>query len=223
MKKTLIIVDVQEDFYSPTGKLSVPGGDKVVEHIKELIKKDKDIRQVIFTADWHTPEDCSFKENGGPWNPHCVKYTSGASIHPDLLNAVLERGFKSLDGKFYKEGIGCEGLTKDFLLDTYDVFTKGDDPNSEEYGAFYNMIEVNSGVISLSGISDESESYIDPDSDIIVCGIAGDYCVKETTKNLLNIEKLKGDIIMFLPGIASIDDGTTINNFIKENNLKIYE
>ena len=50
-------------------------------------------------------------------------------------------------------------------------------------------------------------------SDIIVCGIAGDFCVKHTIHNLYSqgLTMLK----VYLDGVASIDDGTIIKNFVK--------
>ena len=57
-------------------------------------------------------------------------------------------------------------------------------------------------------------------SNVIICGIAGDYCVMNTIKNLMKYDgPCKLIIYAFTDGIASIDDGITIKNFIKENNL----
>ena len=59
--KTLIIVDVQKDFYSPDGSLYVKGREEVVKKIEDLIKTDTSINQVIFTADWQSLEYLIFK------------------------------------------------------------------------------------------------------------------------------------------------------------------
>ena len=48
----------------------------------------------------------------------------------------------------------------------------------------------------------------------------GDYCVLNTIKNLEPVWK---DIQVYLPGIASIDDGTTLQKFMEENNISEYE
>lgn len=215
--KTLFIVDVQKDFYSPDGSLYVNGGEKVVEKIEELIRTDTSINQIVFTVDWHTPEDHSFKENGGPWPMHCVQFTPGAAIAPELIEAAISRGFKSIDGKY--DG---DDLSRAFLCDTYDVFMKGDVPDQEEYGAFCNCGNEVDGIISLSGYSEDSMCYVNPDNDIVVCGLAGDYCVKETIKNLLDIPELKGQFMVYEAGVASIDDGSNLKNFMSENNIAAY-
>ena len=215
--KTLIIVDVQKDFYSPEGALYVSGGEKVISKIDELIRTDTSINQVIFTVDWHTPEDHSFKGNGGQWPPHCVQHTEGAAIAQELIDAVLSRGFMSIDGKY--DG---DDLTRAFLCDTYDVFMKGDVPDQEEYGAFCNCGNETDGIVSLSGFSEDSMSYINPDNDIVICGLAGDYCVLETLKNLMEIPEIKGQFMVYEDGIASIDGGANLKNYMSENNIAAY-
>jgi nicotinamidase/pyrazinamidase len=39
---------------------------------------------VISTQDWHPANHISFREQGGPWPPHCVQGTRGAELHPSL-------------------------------------------------------------------------------------------------------------------------------------------
>jgi pyrazinamidase/nicotinamidase len=53
---------------------------------------------------------------------------------------------------------------------------------------------------------------------MVICGVAGDYCVLETLRNLLN-GGLSVDV--FASGIASIDGGTKLNNFVREQNLTL--
>lgn len=76
----LIIVDAQNDF-CPGGALAVPDGDKVIEPINRVAPL---FRCVVTTQDWHPPNHCSFKENGGMWPSHCVAGTPGAELHPQL-------------------------------------------------------------------------------------------------------------------------------------------
>ena len=80
----LVIVDVQRDFL-PGGALAVPRGDEVVPVLNGYIRlfRDKGL-PIIATRDWHPPNHCSFKEQGGPWPPHCVQDTPGAQFAPGL-------------------------------------------------------------------------------------------------------------------------------------------
>lgn len=80
----LVIVDVQNDFL-PGGNLAVPEGDAVIPPLNEFIQRFQDRgRPVYATRDWHPPDHCSFKPQGGPWPPHCVAETEGAAFAADL-------------------------------------------------------------------------------------------------------------------------------------------
>jgi len=81
----LVVVDVQNDF-CPGGALPVKDGDQVVPALNKYIEKFRASKTpIIFTRDWHPPDHNSFKEQGGPWPPHCVQNTVGARFHSDLL------------------------------------------------------------------------------------------------------------------------------------------
>lgn len=80
----LIVVDVQNDFL-PGGSLSVPRGDQVIPVLNRYIETFSARELPIFaTRDWHPPNHCSFKQQGGPWEPHCVAGTHGAEFAPAL-------------------------------------------------------------------------------------------------------------------------------------------
>ncbi|MBR1387283.1 MAG: isochorismatase family protein [Alloprevotella sp.] len=68
----------------------------------------------------------------------------------------------------------------------YEVVTKGSNPKMEEYGAF----------------SVVPKRFAD--KELWVMGIAGDYCVMETTINLLKAKPRR--LVLYGPGIASIDE-----------------
>lgn len=187
---TLIIVDCQNDFI--TGTMSVKGAKNAVEEIKKFIKNHrKEIEKIIFTVDWHPFNHMSFKKNGGQWPSHCVQYTPGACIEPKLLKFVCNTGID------------------------YEVSQKGNIEEVEQYGAFED----------IEFVTDElgKHYYFDSivtanaDTDFVVCGIAGDFCVKATIENLL-----KEDICpkVFCPGIISIDGGKIFSEFVKENKLE---
>lgn len=185
----LIIVDPQYDFV--VGNLSVKGGRRAIDHIASFIEQN-DISKCYITVDWHPYNHCSFKSEGGIWNRHCVKYTYGASIIYSIISALGEKKI------------------------TPDIVRKGE--YYEEYTAFTNL-----GLTDVFGekfweIEKSSCKFnilIPENEDVVICGLAGDYCVLETIKALIDL-----DPIIMLDGIASIDGGEKLNNYIKEHNLK---
>lgn len=80
----LLIVDVQRDFL-PGGALPVPEGDEVVPVLNRYIERFTRRGLPVFaTRDWHPPNHCSFRDQGGPWPPHCVAGTEGAKFADGL-------------------------------------------------------------------------------------------------------------------------------------------
>lgn len=80
----LIVVDVQNDF-CPGGSLAVEGGDQVASTLSDLALHFRIKGARIFaTQDWHPDNHSSFKDQGGPWPPHCVQGTYGAEFHENL-------------------------------------------------------------------------------------------------------------------------------------------
>ena len=94
MKEALLIIDLQNDFV-PGGALPVPHGDEILDRVRELLESER-FDLVVATRDWHPPDHQSFKEQGGPWPPHCVQDTAGAELHPALprerIDVVVNAG-----------------------------------------------------------------------------------------------------------------------------------
>lgn len=203
--KTLIIVDAQNDFCNPDGALYVNGAEHLPSKILEFVNKNKDkINQIIFTRDWHQKKDKSFKDNGGTWPVHCVQNTEGAAINKKLYDTLVQSKIQ------------------------VNVVNKGTVFDHEEYGAFehcatfHHLYPNDKPIVQhcyFANIESSSGSRI-INENIIVCGVAGDYCVKETIKNLKKHWR-NFNIELFMDGIASIDDGSTLLEFATENNLKM--
>ena len=86
-------------------------------------------------------------------------------------------------------------------------YFKGQDPGQEEYGAF-------------ADITDEQKAVFDNSSEIVVCGLCGDYCVGQTIRRL--VELGYGDkITVDMACTGSIDDGSSLQATIGEFNLRI--
>jgi nicotinamidase/pyrazinamidase len=94
--RALLIIDFQNDF-TAGGALAVPDGDAIAGPVNELIASG-DFDLVVATRDWHPADHSSFKDQGGPWPPHCVQGTHGAELHPsvprDKIDAVVDAGYE---------------------------------------------------------------------------------------------------------------------------------
>jgi nicotinamidase/pyrazinamidase len=79
----LVVVDLQNDFV--TGALSVPHAREVIAPMNRAIGAFASRRLPVFASrDWHPPDHCSFRPQGGPWPVHCVAGTAGADFVADL-------------------------------------------------------------------------------------------------------------------------------------------
>jgi nicotinamidase/pyrazinamidase len=85
-RTALVVVDVQNDFASPAGSLSVRGAEAAIGPINREIGRARAAGAlVVYTRDWHPPETPHFAPFGGKWPVHCVRDTWGAEFHPDLV------------------------------------------------------------------------------------------------------------------------------------------
>lgn len=190
-KPTLVVVDFQYDFCLREAPLYVPRSDKALWNISHLIENKK-VDRVIFTADWHPANHCSFKRNGGEWNDHCVQFSKGAAIHDLLLYGCIGAGIP------------------------YKVITKGTLVNSEEYGI--KVAPASRWLMHHTVYSRSVNVDVSPDEQVVVCGLAGDYCVLETLKNLEPIKPM-----LYLDGVASLDGGIKLTDYIESNNTRLFE
>lgn len=161
--KTLLIVDVQNDFM-PGGALAVPEADQIVPIINKLIPH---FDLILATQDWHPQDHVSFATNhpgkkAGDrievqgitqilWPAHCVRNTRGAELVP--------------------------GLQKEKIAS---LFYKGTDKLIDSYSAFFDNAHRRS-----TGLYDYLASRsID---EIYVAGVATDYCVLYSVLDALEL------------------------------------
>ena len=77
----LIVVDMQNDFVDPGGRLCVPGARATIPAIRRLIDLARAHKlPIIYTQDWHLADDPEF----GVWGMHALGGTWGAEIVPEL-------------------------------------------------------------------------------------------------------------------------------------------
>lgn len=80
----LLLIDVQNDFL-PGGSLAVPFGDEIIPVLNRYIEAfSKASLPVYASRDWHPPDHCSFRAQGGIWPPHCIAGSQGAEFSPKL-------------------------------------------------------------------------------------------------------------------------------------------
>ena len=146
----LILVDVQLDFL-PGGSLAVPHGDEVVPALNRYIAAFRRLTfPVVATRDWHPPDHCSFRSQGGPWPPHCVAGTDGARFAP-LLDIPCETrivskattrdkdaysGFEDTDLDDWLKRAGARRLFVGGLATDYCVLNTVRDARRLGYGVF---------------------------------------------------------------------------------------
>lgn len=141
--KTLIIVDVQNDFCEG-GSLAVKGGNDIVSVIN-MLTRFGDFDRIIATQDWHPVGHCSFAESYNPvpplfskkdeqimWPTHCVQGTKGAELNPALdqgpINFIVRKGmnkdvdsYSALYANNGEEATGLNELFPGFCDDIYVV------------------------------------------------------------------------------------------------------
>ncbi|MDP3451653.1 MAG: isochorismatase family protein [Bacteroidales bacterium] len=114
-------------------------------------------QKVLYIEDSHPANHCSFINNGGIWPPHCVSGTKGQEVHQDFFTKIIDSNSRPQKSNTLK---------------------KGADSQQEQYSGFEAK--------SFSGetLGDHLRSL--GVNHVVISGIATEYCVFETTKDLLN-------------------------------------
>ena len=154
--KALIIVDVQNDF-CPGGALPVSGRDGVVAPINR-IQPWFDL--VVATQDWHPANHGSFAANHPGRNPGDQITLAGL---PQILWPI--HCVQGTPGAELHPGLDRSRIAR--------VFQKGTDPGIDSYSGFFD-----NGRRSSTGLDEYLKSL--GVTEVYVCGLATDYCVKAT-------------------------------------------
>lgn len=87
MEKTLIVVDMLNDFLKPDGKLYCgPTAEAIIPGVVDVVKKYMaDGNAIIFLADAHDEDDLEFER----FPKHCVAGTEGAMIINELSELMV--------------------------------------------------------------------------------------------------------------------------------------
>lgn len=176
MSRALIIVDVQNDFCEG-GSLAVAGGAEVAAAISEYVDAHHlQFDHIVATQDWHIDPGSHFSETPDfkdSWPPHCVAGTKGAELHPDLDTEYIQAYFQK--GQFAAAYSGFEGL-----LAPEDAVPTGDrQPGTLAAGGGAGDTEAYAAAVDAIGLDDWLQSH--DVEDVVVVGIATDYCVMATS------------------------------------------
>lgn len=188
--RLLIIVDPQVDF--TTGSLATAKGPAAMDYLAKALNEGawKNYSWIIVTQDAHPANHCSFVEQGGVFPPHCVQGTEGMNVYPDLQE-VLTAIMPNIPDIHFMQ--------------------KGDLADKEEFSIFQNE---RSGAKLRAVIEDEGFEGID------VCGIATDYCVYETAKDLISFYPAK-QVRIVTNCLAAVDDNDTkLADLMHENGIE---
>ena len=104
-----------------------------------------------------------------------------------------------------------DGILDNIDVDNVKFLPKGMAQDKEEYGQFENTK------------ADDQDLFVKGDK-VVVCGIAAEYCVLETLKNLVRLSNEVGfELSVYLEGVASIESNEPLVSYMNENNIKIYK
>lgn len=157
--QALIVVDVQKDF-CPGGSLAVPEGDTIIPIINKLLPK---FDLIIFTKDWHPERHNGFASVYKDKKPFDTidrgNYYSGG---PHIDTLWPDHCVQNTPGADFHPELKIENCKKDFY-----IFKKGEDVGEDGYSAFEHP---------------QLASFLDGKgiTELFICGLATDYCVKNS-------------------------------------------
>ncbi len=188
--RMLIIVDPQIDF--TTGSLATAKGPAAMDYLAKALNNGawKNYSWIIVTQDAHPANHCSFGVGENKFPPHCVQGTEGMNVYPALQD-VLNSISQNIPDIHYMQ--------------------KGDLADKEEFSIFQNE---HSGEKLRYIINEMGYEGID------ICGIATDYCVYETAKDLIAFYPAK-QVRIVTNCLAAVDDkDTKLADLMKENGIQ---
>lgn len=233
MTNALLIIDMQNDFVRENGALSVKGGEKVARKIADFIRKNVEkLDRVLLTMDTHKKDNISFckfwydkdRNNIKPFTRITKEGIVNGDFGAYFFKKYLMEYVEDIESKG-KELIAwpehCVEMTngwcncdeiEDTLRECSDVLNnkiytifKGINPYTEFYSAFEaeHVIEWDNTTALLTPELDKLMKY----DNVYVCGLAADYCVKESVRSMLKYsDNFKDKIIVMEDCTAAIKE-----------------
>ena len=192
-KFTLFIVDCQNDITKEDGAIYVPTSDLAVKNICKFINENKDrIDRAILSKSNHPVNYCMFKNYGGAYPKNCVEDTYGSEIDERVIDTINK----------------CN-------IDYFEL-THGEVSNFPETSASKYSHYITESFI-IGSATDAHRVLTD---DIVVCGMIGDSMVNDTIVDLSNQFK-KGNIHLFLDGVANVNQDIILNTLETYSNINV--
>ena len=160
----LIVVDMQNDFVHPGGSLYINKAELIIKDI-EILLTEFEWQLVIFTQDWHP-----------------VKHISFYTTHPDTkIGQIIEtdHGKQILWPPHCIQNTHGAKIVKELIhYIPYIVIQKGYHEKIDSYSAFADQSET-----FMTGLNEILTT--NSISDVFICGVATNYCVKFTAMDSL--------------------------------------
>ena len=181
----------------PGGALAVTDGDQIIPIINKLFPK---YDLVIFANDWHENNNIYFAASHEGKQPF-----EQIEIHGKLDTLWPIHAVKNTEGADFHDDLQLGLIKGDFY-----IFRKGTLTNSHPYGAFGDKMET-------TGL----EEYLNSKNvkTVHVCGLATDFCVKDTA---VDAAKLGFETFVILDATRSINpDLEETLKIFKDNNVNL--
>lgn len=223
-KKLLFIVDMQNDFCLPDGKLSVPEAMSDAERLAEFIRrKSNDIDAIYLTQDSHQVADIAHPSfwidaEGNyppvftPIQPADIKSNKWKTKNPEhqdwadfyIRELETQNEFTHviwpehcISGS-YGEAIVQPVMeaVEDWAREGrfYDIIRKGTNPYTEHFGAFKANVIVTGA--SETALNKELIDRLKDFDEIFLAGEAKSHCVATTVKQLLDYKEIVPKLII---------------------------
>jgi nicotinamidase/pyrazinamidase len=151
-------VDAQADFMLPGGKLYVPGAEKIIPNIQQLVNAAAEAGVfLVSSGDAHPEGDPEFEK----FPPHCLRGTPGARIIPEGIVENARRIPNDPSQPLPGDILGSPQVVIE--KQTLDVF---DNPHTSE-------------------LVDRLSERFGDDAEYVVFGVVTEYCVSCAAKGLL--------------------------------------
>lgn len=193
--KVLVLVDVQNDFLEG-GSLAVNGAKGIMDDLARYISKyGNEYSHIIMSCDNHPINHCSFNTvvNDDKGN---VGLWPPHCVQYTVGAAFYPVVFNEVINISTTHGISLTILPKGII----------------DWKEEYSLVDNTENATIVSNILKDAEQ-------VDICGICGDVCVLNSIEGLIKLgfqDKLNV-LEEFSP---SIDDGTTLHEFVVKNNLK---